>query len=134
MQNHVGANLSAHDHLACPVSNTLPYTRANYADSALSHQDVLFIAEPECLVLTELTSKYNFDAFVSFHSGIQQIYVPFAGKDHMRMAGWRVECLKARLLADIGKSTSPRSSTSKNSGGPMKTLVVPVLMSGKKFL
>ena len=36
--------------------------------------------------------------------------------------------------ADIGKSTGPRSSTGENSGGPMKTLIVPVLLSGKKFL
>ena len=34
--------------------------------------------------------------------------------------------------ADIGKSTGPRSSTGENSGGPMKTLIVPVLLSGKK--
>ena len=36
--------------------------------------------------------------------------------------------------ADIGKSTGPRSSTSENSGEPMKTLIVPILLSGKKFL
>ena len=36
--------------------------------------------------------------------------------------------------ADIGKSTSPRSSTGENSEGPMKTLIVPVLLSGKKLL
>ena len=35
---------------------------------------------------------------------------------------------------DIRKATSPRSSTSENSGGPMKTFTVPVLLSGKKFL
>ena len=34
--------------------------------------------------------------------------------------------------ADIGKSTGPRSSTGENSGGPMKTLSVPVLLSGEK--
>ena len=34
--------------------------------------------------------------------------------------------------ADIGKSTGPRSLTGENSGGPMKTIVVPVLLSGKK--
>ena len=34
--------------------------------------------------------------------------------------------------ADIGKSTGPRSSTGENSGGPMKTLIVPVLLSGKQ--
>ena len=35
-------------------------------------------------------------------------------------------------LADIVKSTGPRSSTGENSGGPVKTIVVPVLLSGKK--
>ena len=40
--------------------------------------------------------------------------------------------LTFELESDIGKSTSPRSSTSENSGGPMKTIVVPVLLSGKK--
>ena len=37
-------------------------------------------------------------------------------------------------ISDIGKSTGPRSLTNENSGGPMKTLIVPVLLSGKKFL
>ena len=32
-------------------------------------------------MLTELTVKYDFDAFFSLHSGIRQIYVPFAGLD-----------------------------------------------------
>ena len=36
--------------------------------------------------------------------------------------------------ADIRKSTSPQSSTVENSGGPMNTIVVPVLLSGKKLL
>ncbi|XP_060078938.1 carboxypeptidase A5-like isoform X2 [Ylistrum balloti] len=35
-------------------------------------------SEPEAEVFRELTLKYKFDAFVSFHSGINQIYVPFA--------------------------------------------------------
>ena len=38
-----------------------------------------------------------------------------------------------KLFTDIGKSTGPRSSTGENSGGPMKTLCVPVLLSGKKI-
>ena len=33
---------------------------------------------------------------------------------------------------DIGKSTGPRSSNGENSRGPMKTLIVLVLLSGKK--
>ena len=37
------------------------------------------------------------------------------------------------VLPDIGKSTGPRSSTGENSGGPMKTLIVLVLLSGKKI-
>ena len=36
------------------------------------------------------------------------------------------------VYPDIGKSTGPRSSTGENSGGPMKTLSVPVLLSSKK--
>ncbi|XP_069116886.1 carboxypeptidase T-like [Argopecten irradians] len=35
-------------------------------------------SEPEADVFRELTLKYKFDAFVSFHSGINQIYVPYA--------------------------------------------------------
>ena len=42
------------------------------------------------------------------------------------------ECHWTWLVTDIGKSTGPRSSTSENIGGPMKTLSVPVLLSGKK--
>ena len=38
-----------------------------------------FVAEPECIILLNLTAMYRFDAFVSLHSGIRQIYVPFAG-------------------------------------------------------
>ncbi|XP_021351536.1 carboxypeptidase A2-like isoform X2 [Mizuhopecten yessoensis] len=35
-------------------------------------------SEPEGKVFRELTLKYTFDAFVSFHSGINQIYLPYA--------------------------------------------------------
>ncbi|KAK7104536.1 hypothetical protein V1264_019234 [Littorina saxatilis] len=35
-------------------------------------------SEPECKVYTDLTQKVQFDAFVSFHSGIRHIYMPFA--------------------------------------------------------
>lgn len=35
-------------------------------------------SEPESRAFRELTLKYKFDAFVSFHSGINQIYVPYA--------------------------------------------------------
>ena len=41
---------------------------------------------------------------------------------------WQLAC----PASDIGKSTGPRSSTGENSGGPMKTLIVLVLLSGKK--
>ena len=37
-------------------------------------------------------------------------------------------------LSDIGKSTGPLSSTGENGGGPTKILIVPVLLSSKKFL
>ena len=43
-------------------------------------------------------------------------------------------CRNLSLIADIWKSTGPRSSTGENSEGPMKTVVVPVLLSGKKNL
>ena len=36
------------------------------------------------------------------------------------------------MTSDIGKSTGPRCSTGKNSGGPVKTLIVVVLLSCKK--
>ena len=40
---------------------------------------IYLITEPEGVVLEELTNKYKFDVFISMHSGIRQIYVPFAG-------------------------------------------------------
>ena len=42
-----------------------------------------------------------------------------------------VDILKI-LNSDIGKSAGPRSSTGENSGGPMKTLIVQVLLSSKQ--
>ena len=42
--------------------------------------------------------------------------------------------LQCAMDTDIGKSIGPRSSTGENSGGPMKTLIVLVLLSGKKFM
>ena len=38
------------------------------------------------------------------------------------------------VSTDIRKSAGPRSSTGENSGGPMKTLIVLVLLSTKNFL
>ncbi|PVD25416.1 hypothetical protein C0Q70_13072 [Pomacea canaliculata] len=35
-------------------------------------------SEPECNVYIHLTSLMHFDAFISFHSGIRRIYMPFA--------------------------------------------------------
>ena len=35
-------------------------------------------SEPECNILLDITAKHKFDAFVSLHSGIRQIYLPFA--------------------------------------------------------
>nr|XP_054758750.1 carboxypeptidase A1-like isoform X1 [Lytechinus pictus] len=35
-------------------------------------------SEPEGRVYLELSNTHHFDAFISFHSGIQQIYIPFA--------------------------------------------------------
>ncbi|XP_076350835.1 carboxypeptidase A5-like isoform X7 [Tachypleus tridentatus] len=42
-------------------------------------------SEPECFVLLDITKKYSFDAFVSFHSGIREIYVPFADSMSKRL-------------------------------------------------
>ncbi|XP_070578847.1 carboxypeptidase A4-like [Ptychodera flava] len=42
------------------------------------YRGVHAFSEPECTVLTEITAKYKFDVFISLHSGIRQIYVPFA--------------------------------------------------------
>ncbi|XP_022256222.1 carboxypeptidase A5-like [Limulus polyphemus] len=42
-------------------------------------------SEPECFVLLDITKKYSFDAFVSFHSGIREIYVPFADSESRRL-------------------------------------------------
>ena len=47
---------------------------------------------------------------------------------------WRSTAIALLADADIGKFTGPRSSTGENSGGPMKTLSVPVLLSGNKKL
>ena len=41
---------------------------------------LLYVSEPECGVYLDLTATHIFDAFVSLHSGIKQIYLPFAGK------------------------------------------------------
>ncbi|XP_078589693.1 carboxypeptidase B1-like [Branchiostoma floridae x Branchiostoma japonicum] len=35
-------------------------------------------SEPECLVLTDLVTKFQFDAFLSLHSGTRDIYLPFS--------------------------------------------------------
>lgn len=35
-------------------------------------------SEPECNALLQVTERIKFDAFISFHSGIRHIYVPFA--------------------------------------------------------
>ncbi|PIK55134.1 putative carboxypeptidase A1 isoform X1 [Apostichopus japonicus] len=36
------------------------------------------LSEPECAPYVELTQQHHFEAFVSFHSGIRQIFIPFA--------------------------------------------------------
>ena len=68
-------------------------------------------------------SKFQYSMFISFPQFIycshDEVYFP------------KLSCLIAADGADIGKSTGPRSSTGENSGGPMKTLIVPVLLSGK---
>lgn len=51
--------------------------------SSSNHRDEEYrgpraFSEPECNILLNLTARFSFDAFVSLHSGIRQIYVPFA--------------------------------------------------------
>ncbi|XP_013379519.1 carboxypeptidase A1 [Lingula anatina] len=53
-----------------------PGSKAEKADEEYRGEHAF--SEPESLVFKELVSRYRFDAFVSFHSGIRQIYVPFA--------------------------------------------------------
>ncbi|XP_072163146.1 carboxypeptidase A4-like [Diadema setosum] len=54
-------------------------------------------SEPESQVYLELSNIYQFDAFVSFHSGIQQIYIPYA--DSASRKSKRVPSNSARQLA-----------------------------------
>lgn len=35
--------------------------------------------EPETLLLKELAADIQFEGFLSVHSGIQEVYIPFAG-------------------------------------------------------
>ena len=53
-----------------------------------------------------------------------------SAKNQIPVAG----TIGAYWYPDTGKSTSPRSSTGKNSGGPMKTFIVTVQLSSKKIL
>nr|XP_002737182.2 PREDICTED: zinc carboxypeptidase A 1-like [Saccoglossus kowalevskii] len=73
------------------------------------YRGVHAFSEPECAVLTELTSTYSFDAFVSFHSGIRQIYVPFADsvskKEKKRPVNHKKQLELAKKMA---KATSYR--------------------------
>jgi len=41
---------------------------------------VFSLSEPECRVITELTNKKQFDAFISFHSGKREIVFPTIGR------------------------------------------------------
>lgn len=62
-------------------------------------------SEPETQVYRELTERLQFDAFVSFHSGIRQIYIPYAdtkSKETKREPSNVLEMLKlAQLLATV---------------------------------
>lgn len=53
-------------------------------------------SEPETRVYRELTERVQFDAFISFHSGIRQIYIPYAGKNNksfMKFYMWIENCI-----------------------------------------
>lgn len=42
-------------------------------------------SEPECLAFTDLTEKVKFDLFMSFHSGIKHIYIPYADTESKKL-------------------------------------------------
>ena len=58
---------------------------------------IYLITEPEGIVLEELTNKHKFDVFISMHSGIRQIYVPFAGINLMFKFTVKFQCIKFAL-------------------------------------
>lgn len=58
------------------------------------------IAEPECRVITELTNKKQFDAFISFHSGKREIVFPTIGKNP-KVSGTDVLYLASLLSASL---------------------------------
>ncbi|KAL9952403.1 hypothetical protein ACROYT_G039653 [Oculina patagonica] len=66
-----------------------------------NRREVRIIAEPECRVMRDLTSKKQFDALISFHSGKRQIVFPTIGKN--KVSGTDVFYL-ASLISSSSKS------------------------------
>lgn len=62
------------------------------------------LSEPECEVYLELTEHHQFEAFVSFHSGIRQVYIPYAdsisAKEKRVPDNKEVQLKLAKLLAE----------------------------------
>lgn len=57
-------------------------------EDAIVKRELFFFSEPESLVFQEITSDVSFDAFFSFHSGINHIYIPYSGKMGIKL--WKV--------------------------------------------
>lgn len=66
-------------------------------------------SEPETSLTLYLTSKYRFDAFVSFHSGSREIHIPFSD-EHSRTIGRKPKNVEAMLevIKLMSHSTTPK--------------------------
>lgn len=58
-------------------------------------RELFLFPEPESLVFQEITSDVSFDAFFSFHSGINHIYIPYSGKMGIKL--WKVARRKENM-------------------------------------
>ncbi|EDV21753.1 uncharacterized protein TRIADDRAFT_59794 [Trichoplax adhaerens] len=68
-------------------------------------------SEPECNVLLDLTSQYEFDAFFSLHAGIKHIYVPYSDSMSQKI-GRKPANIKEQLkLASIMAKSSASKFT-----------------------
>lgn len=60
--------------------------------------------EPEAKFLSDMADRFTFDIFVSFHSGVRQIFIPFSG---ILLVPSSIKLLK--LLCSNSDSKSKRS-------------------------
>ncbi|KAJ8308626.1 hypothetical protein KUTeg_013500, partial [Tegillarca granosa] len=61
-------------------------------------------SEPETVIYTDITDAVDFDIFVSFHSGINQIYIPYADISLDELSTWKLDSLRS-FLCRRGLST-----------------------------